>query len=213
MNSTFCAACRRAAEYDRSLRSTRTVLARDPPSGAAPAVAVPEGLPAAAQSRRLQEAVSGTGGSGRCKGCLQVASHHPSATTSHAVLSWATADVEGGGGSVMPEDGTRPSMRSTHSTRRIHGDVDGVPIAKRKVLVADVAKAPPQQGRGGRLGEILDAMRGNLRAQGWLGGFEPLSMGCPLLGRRVSRHAVSEWAAVAWDCDGLGFAWECLEGG
>ena len=53
--------------------------------------------------------------------------------------------------------------------------------------------------------------RANLRQSGdWLGHFEPMQLGCPLFGRKVARQTVSEFAAVAWQCDGLGFACECL---
>lgn len=57
---------------------------------------------------------------------------------------------------------------------------------------------------------IYAKMKANLAAQGWLGGFEPLCMHCPLLARKVSREAVPQFADAAWRCDGLGFAWECL---
>lgn len=61
-----------------------------------------------------------------------------------------------------------------------------------------------------RATEIRGAMEENLRRTGWLGEFVPMQMHCPLMGRRVSWQAVSEFAALAWRCDGLGFAWECL---
>ena len=63
------------------------------------------------------------------------------------------------------------------------------------------------------LAALQAAMASNLKNSKWLGDFEPLSMSCPLLGRRVPVEAVSEWAAAAWDCDGLGFAWDCLQPG
>ena len=59
--------------------------------------------------------------------------------------------------------------------------------------------------------DIQRAMAGNLRAAGWLGGYEPMRMNCPLLGRRVSADAVSDFAAQAWRCDGLGFDPTCLQ--
>lgn len=61
-----------------------------------------------------------------------------------------------------------------------------------------------------RATEIRGAMEENLRRTGWLGEYVPMLMHCPLMGRRVSWQAVSEFAALAWRCDGLGFAWECL---
>lgn len=61
-----------------------------------------------------------------------------------------------------------------------------------------------------RATEIREAMAENLRRSGWLGEYVPMQMHCPLLGRRVSWQAVSEFAALAWRCDGLGFAWDCL---
>ena len=60
---------------------------------------------------------------------------------------------------------------------------------------------------------LRDEMRANLRAQGWLGEFEPMQTNCPLFARKVSREAVPQFAAAAWRCDGLGFAWECLAQG
>lgn len=60
---------------------------------------------------------------------------------------------------------------------------------------------------------IRDAMRTNLREYEWLGGFEPMQMHCPLLGRRIEWQSVSEFASLAWRCDGLGFSWECLHAG
>jgi hypothetical protein len=60
---------------------------------------------------------------------------------------------------------------------------------------------------------LRDSMRKNLRETGWLAGFDPMQMHCPLLGRRVEWQAVSEFAALAWRCDGLGFSWECLHAG
>jgi hypothetical protein len=51
----------------------------------------------------------------------------------------------------------------------------------------------------------------NLRKTGWLGRFEPMLPTCPLTARKVSLEAISEFASVAWRCDGLGFAWECLQ--
>lgn len=61
-----------------------------------------------------------------------------------------------------------------------------------------------------RAGEIQRDMAANLRATGWLGDFEPMQMNCPLLGRRISADAVSDFAAQAWQCGGLGFDASCL---
>ena len=58
--------------------------------------------------------------------------------------------------------------------------------------------------------ELKREMRSNLDETGWLEGFEPMQMHCPLLGRRIEWNAVSTFAALAWRCEGLGFAWECL---
>jgi hypothetical protein len=58
--------------------------------------------------------------------------------------------------------------------------------------------------------DIRNTMLRNLRGNPWLEDFVPMPMHCPLLGRRVSWQAVSEYAGLAWSCDGLGFAWECL---
>lgn len=63
-----------------------------------------------------------------------------------------------------------------------------------------------------RAGEIQKSMAANLRDTGWLGEYVPMRMNCPLLGRRVSADAVSDFAAQAWRCDGLGFGAECLRG-
>lgn len=62
-----------------------------------------------------------------------------------------------------------------------------------------------------KIAALEAAMRKNLARDKWLGRFKPLNMGCPLLGRRVSVDAVSEWASKAWDCDGLGYAWKCIQ--
>jgi hypothetical protein len=62
-----------------------------------------------------------------------------------------------------------------------------------------------------KLARIQAAMLHNLKQSMWLNAFEPLSMSCPLLGRRIPVEAVSEWAAAAFDCDGLGFSWSCLQ--
>lgn len=58
---------------------------------------------------------------------------------------------------------------------------------------------------------IEQFMTQNLQREKWLGQYKPLNMGCPLLGRRISVDAVSEWASKAWDCDGLGYAWKCVQ--
>lgn len=58
--------------------------------------------------------------------------------------------------------------------------------------------------------DIRTSMMKNLAAHPWLSDFKPMPMHCPLLGRRVSWQAVSDYATLAWSCDGLGFAWECL---
>ena len=63
-----------------------------------------------------------------------------------------------------------------------------------------------------RATEIHRVQQAHLRETGWLGDFEPMLMSCPLTARKVSPEAVSEFAAIAWRCDGLGFAWECLMG-
>jgi hypothetical protein len=57
---------------------------------------------------------------------------------------------------------------------------------------------------------IHGAQIANLRKTGWLGGFEPMLLTCPLVGRKVAPETVAEYAAIAWHCGGLGFAWECL---
>lgn len=62
-----------------------------------------------------------------------------------------------------------------------------------------------------KIKKIEETMKRNLAREKWLAQYKPLSMGCPMLGRRVSIDAVSEWAAHAWDCDGLGFAWKCIQ--
>ena len=248
--------CRWQGEYERSLRSTRSVFKHADVSADAPA----EGTASTQSSpRRLQAAGAVHVGPGQF-----VEGQYRSGWALRLEVDAASADL----------------MRALHSARFASGDdaaggagqrgdgrkgCDDAGAARTECMDADVAAGggwgpgePASTGGGGRglphaalsadgvlrgvgaaggggqveleeadvvehmheraggdlhLREILDAMRGNLRSQGWLGGFEPLSMGCPLLGRRVSRHAVSEWAAVAWDCDGLGFAWECLEGG
>lgn len=46
----------------------------------------------------------------------------------------------------------------------------------------------------------------------WLGTYRPMSPQCPLVGRKVDRDAVSDLLERAWRCDGLGYAWSCVEG-
>jgi hypothetical protein len=62
-----------------------------------------------------------------------------------------------------------------------------------------------------KVSRLHHAMLRNLARGRWLGEYEPLAMSCPLIARRVPPSAVSEWAAAAWDCDGLGFSWSCLQ--
>lgn len=61
-----------------------------------------------------------------------------------------------------------------------------------------------------RASSIKHVQQARLRQTGWLGRFEPMYMSCPLLGRKLPVEAVSGLAAIAWRCDGLGFAWDCL---
>lgn len=89
-------------------------------------------------------------------------------------------------------------------------------------LAEQVLVESPEESGVAEVGEERDAqdaawaegihreMSGNLRAQGWLGQYEPMHMHCPLLARKVSADAVSQFAEAAWRCDGLGFAWQCL---
>lgn len=80
---------------------------------------------------------------------------------------------------------------------------DATTVAKRQLLQSDEVQQ--------KLDMIQAAMTNNLKQSKWLSAFEPLSMSCLMLGRRVPAEAVSEWAAAAWDCDGLGFSWKCLQ--
>lgn len=110
------------------------------------------------------------------------------------------------------------AMQEVHSNVAQQGDpernTDGVrgsdalteaTTATRQLLQPEAA--------GKNLAIVQAAMASNLKHSKWLADFEPLSMSCPLLGRRVPAEAVSEWAADAWDCDGLGFSWACLQPG
>lgn len=63
-----------------------------------------------------------------------------------------------------------------------------------------------------RAATIRQAQIANLRNTSWLGGFEPMLLTCPLTARKLSPEAVSEFASIAWRCDGLGFSWDCLHG-
>lgn len=121
----------------------------------------------------------------------------------HGAVAVDAGDAHGTAANATGGSGAAHSMRSMMNS----GDADAGPLFDG----AAAAKAVQQAGETERLRGIRDAMAGNLRLQEWLGGFEPLSMGCPLMGRRVSAAAVSEWAATAWDCDGLGFSWSCLD--
>jgi hypothetical protein len=55
-----------------------------------------------------------------------------------------------------------------------------------------------------------DILARNLKNLGWLGSFRPMPNSCPLMGRKVHADLVPELLAVAWRCDGLGYAWECV---
>jgi hypothetical protein len=58
--------------------------------------------------------------------------------------------------------------------------------------------------------KIQRVQHANMLVSRWLGDFRPMRMACPLLGRKVAPELMPEFAAVAWSCEGLGFAWECL---
>lgn len=90
-------------------------------------------------------------------------------------------------------------------------DFDGDDVATgRKLAAVPEFGTERDISRWDRAQELKSYMRTNLKESGWLGSFEPMQMHCPLLGRRVEWQSVSEFAALAWRCDGLGFAWECL---
>eukprot|EP00892_Ulva_mutabilis_P001781 jgi/Ulvmu1/11603/UM008_0004.1 len=117
----------------------------------------------------------------------------------------ASGDVEGG----LEDDGN-PADEAV-------SDYQGNPEAAESIPVL-----PPEASQVAQAGDERDAqdfrwasdihkaMRGNLREQGWLGGFEPMLMHCPLFARKVSPEAVPQFADAAWRCDGLGFSWSCL---
>jgi len=159
----------------------------------------------ASRQRTLQPGrtvAAGCGGRGSdCTGIPSTAAGAVGLELPHSVLDGADD------GSVHCSE--HGSADSSHSVASMHG-AEANSSAAEPVFVTMSATIAQDVRANGRLQGIKEAMRGNLQRQKWLGGFEPLSMGCPLLGRRVSAEAVSEWAAVAWDCDGLGFAWSCL---
>lgn len=74
-----------------------------------------------------------------------------------------------------------------------------------------VDQLSPKNAEDERADAIRSAALRNLRRTRWLGDFEPMLMTCPLLARKVPPEAMSLYAAAAWRCDGLGFAWECLQ--
>ena len=92
---------------------------------------------------------------------------------------------------------------------------------RRKLAGRDLLKKRKSKDAGSAVGrehvarahEIHDATVANLRRTGWLGEFEPMLHTCPLTARKVSAEAVSDFASVAWRCDGLGFAFKCLRDG
>jgi hypothetical protein len=59
---------------------------------------------------------------------------------------------------------------------------------------------------------LLNKTQENLHEYKWLGAFEPLPSNCPLFARKFAPEAISELAKYVWRCDGLGFAWHCLDG-
>lgn len=64
----------------------------------------------------------------------------------------------------------------------------------------------------GRAVKISKVQRANLKATRWMGAFEPMLPSCPITARKIAPEAVSEFASLAWRCDGLGFSWDCLQG-
>lgn len=119
------------------------------------------------------------------------------------------------------------SIKDETPDRRLHqdGDVDcqigWVPDSSEP---SGCKLAPPEVSRGEWRGAQLDApdarwaepifneMHTNLRAQNWLGEFVPMRVTCPIMGRKISPEAIPLFAEAAWDCNGLGFAWECIAG-
>lgn len=186
--------CRWQGEYERSLQSTRTVFERAPVDPAPR-----QGQPTLQPSR-----AAAAGGGGRGSDDADSSSAVPDAWGQELLRS-ARDGVDRGSVHGSEHESADPS----HSMASMHAAEPNISAAEPEFVT--VAATIARDARSNeRLQGIQEAMRGNLRRQMWLGGFEPLSMGCPLLGRRVSAAAVSEWAALAWDCDGLGFSWACL---
>jgi hypothetical protein len=65
---------------------------------------------------------------------------------------------------------------------------------------------------GERLSRIRAAMVRNLARTRWLGDFDPMPLHCPLFGQHIATELVPDLAEAAWSCDGLGYAWSCIEG-
>lgn len=140
------------------------------------------------------------------------------------------AGVDGGAVPAAADIGDPTAAAAVPVNRLVEGAAAEMAVAGAAAVVpdgGDVASpeeapvcAPPQvaavkgeeaYAEGARWAACIHAeMTANLRAQGWLGDYAPLRMNCPLLGRKVSAEAVPQFAAAAWDCDGLGFSWACL---
>ena len=121
-----------------------------------------------------------------------------------------------GGGRRLQSGGVVEDARQprTGAGSLAEGLGDSVATGTQRKL-AGIPQSGPEHGRSQweMAQELRGEMQNNLNETGWLNGFEPMQMHCPLLGRRIEWNAVSEFAVLAWRCDGLGFSWECLHSG
>ena len=120
------------------------------------------------------------------------------------------------GGTIIPMEGHFYEMLHAHQHRRLLQSVpqeqqQRTPVRSLQQVSPEFASEYDRQ-LFNRAASIKQLQQARLRQTGWLGNFEPMFMSCPLTARKVSPEAVSEFAALAWRCDGLGFAWDCLAG-
>lgn len=177
------------------VRGCSTACAEDRAAQHVPPGAAPTGLPGAAERELHGGLTDGSGPAATLRDTL-TADGAPGRLAGRQIRNTPTPVATEAQGK---ETGTEPAILA-----------ERVPIyAPDEVQVPEFG--PEKDAQDAAWAEqIHREMRANLRAQGWLGGFQPMHMHCPLFGRKVSAEAMPQFAAAAWRCDGLGFSWECL---
>ena len=144
---------------------------------------------------------------------LQAASSGGDGTCATASAGEADDDALLGGGDHDLQLALGPMLQAAEAAER--DSIAGGANAGRTLLQNNI---PPEYGFErekqifARAVKVAAAQRANLKATRWLGAFEPMMPSCPLTARKIAPEAVSEFASLAWRCDGLGFSWDCLQG-